>query len=130
MVSHLHNPGPGAAFGAVEDLALALDMQKQVLDQVFRLGCVSQDARGHASRQACIALKENCESFPVPHANLTKQGFVRDLCGNGGLVSVDTAMIEVSSALEANPQGMLKEVLLLMPRFKRLERPDPEAADI
>jgi transcriptional regulator with XRE-family HTH domain len=41
-----------------------------------------------------------------------------------------TAMIEISSALEENPQDILKEVLLLMLRFKRLETPDPEAADI
>jgi hypothetical protein len=39
-------------------------------------------------------------------------------------------MIEISSALEENPQDILKEVLLLMPRFKRLEKPDGEAADI
>jgi transcriptional regulator with XRE-family HTH domain len=41
-----------------------------------------------------------------------------------------TAMIEISSALEKDPQVVLREVLLLMSRFKRLERPDPEAADI
>jgi transcriptional regulator with XRE-family HTH domain len=41
-----------------------------------------------------------------------------------------TAMIQISSALERDPQDILKEVLLLMPRFKRLERPDAETADI
>lgn len=41
-----------------------------------------------------------------------------------------TAVVEISTALEADPQEILKQVLLLMPRFKRLERPDPEAADI
>jgi transcriptional regulator with XRE-family HTH domain len=41
-----------------------------------------------------------------------------------------TAMIEISAALEENPQAVLKEVLILMPRFKRLEMPDPEAADV
>jgi transcriptional regulator with XRE-family HTH domain len=41
-----------------------------------------------------------------------------------------TAVIEISAALEADPQDILKQVLLLMPRFKRLERPDPGAADI
>jgi transcriptional regulator with XRE-family HTH domain len=41
-----------------------------------------------------------------------------------------TAVIEISSALEENPQDILRDVLLLLPRFKRLERPDPTAADI
>lgn len=41
-----------------------------------------------------------------------------------------TAMIEISSALERDPQDILKDVLLLMPHFKRLERSDPVAADI
>lgn len=41
-----------------------------------------------------------------------------------------TAVIEISSALEADPRDILKQVLQLMPRFKRLERPDSEAADI
>ena len=41
-----------------------------------------------------------------------------------------TAMIEISAALQVDPRDLLGEVLELMPRFKRLERPDPEAADI
>lgn len=42
-----------------------------------------------------------------------------------------TAMIEISSkGLEQDPIGMLRRVLDLMPRFKRLERPEPEAADM
>ena len=42
-----------------------------------------------------------------------------------------TAMIEISSkGLEQSPIGILGRVLDLMPRFKRLERPDPEAADM
>jgi len=41
-----------------------------------------------------------------------------------------TAAIEISIALEANPREVVTKTLLLMPRFKRLERPDPEAADI
>jgi transcriptional regulator with XRE-family HTH domain len=41
-----------------------------------------------------------------------------------------TAVIEISSALQADPRDVLSRVLQLMPRFKRLERPDPEAADM
>jgi transcriptional regulator with XRE-family HTH domain len=42
-----------------------------------------------------------------------------------------TAMIEISSsALERDPMEMLARVIELMPRFKRLEKPDPEAADM
>lgn len=42
-----------------------------------------------------------------------------------------TAMIEISSsALEQDPMHMLSRIIELIPRFKRLERPDPEAADI
>jgi transcriptional regulator with XRE-family HTH domain len=41
-----------------------------------------------------------------------------------------TAAIEVASALQIDPKDLLGQVLQLMPRFKRLERPDPEAADI
>ncbi len=40
-----------------------------------------------------------------------------------------TAVIEISAALEADPKDVLSEVLQLMPRFKRLERPDSGAAD-
>lgn len=40
-----------------------------------------------------------------------------------------TAVIEISAALEADPKDVLREVLQLMPRFKRLEKPDSEAAD-
>ena len=41
-----------------------------------------------------------------------------------------TAAIEISNALEADPREILNKTLLLMPRFKRLERRDPEAADM
>jgi len=41
-----------------------------------------------------------------------------------------TAMIEISGALQLDPRDTLSLVLDLMPRFKRLERRDPEAADI
>jgi transcriptional regulator with XRE-family HTH domain len=41
-----------------------------------------------------------------------------------------TAVIEIAAVLEMDPQEILTQVLLLMPRFKRLERPDPEAADV
>jgi len=41
-----------------------------------------------------------------------------------------TAMIEISGALKLDPRDTLGRVLDLMPRFKRLERRDPEAADI
>lgn len=41
-----------------------------------------------------------------------------------------TAVIEISSALGLDPRDTLGRVLELMPRFKRLERPDPEVADI
>jgi transcriptional regulator with XRE-family HTH domain len=40
-----------------------------------------------------------------------------------------TAMIEISGALDSDPNDFLTDVLKLMPRFKHLERPDPEAAD-
>lgn len=41
-----------------------------------------------------------------------------------------TAVIEISAALSVDPRDLLSQVLQLMPRFKRLERPDPEAADL
>lgn len=41
-----------------------------------------------------------------------------------------TAAIMVSIALEADPTDVLSRVLSLVPRFKRLEGKDPEAADI
>jgi transcriptional regulator with XRE-family HTH domain len=41
-----------------------------------------------------------------------------------------TAAIEISIALEADPRDVLNKTLLLMPRFKRLERREPEAADM
>jgi transcriptional regulator with XRE-family HTH domain len=41
-----------------------------------------------------------------------------------------TAAIQISAALQADPRDVMSRVLQLMPRFKRLERPDPEAADM
>jgi transcriptional regulator with XRE-family HTH domain len=41
-----------------------------------------------------------------------------------------TAAIEISNALEADPRDVLSKTLMLMPRFKRLERREPEAADV
>ena len=41
-----------------------------------------------------------------------------------------TAAIEISGALQMDSRDILGRVLDLMPRFKRLERPDPEAADM
>jgi transcriptional regulator with XRE-family HTH domain len=41
-----------------------------------------------------------------------------------------TAVIEISAALQLDPRDLLGQVLQLMSRFKRLERPDPEAADM
>jgi transcriptional regulator with XRE-family HTH domain len=41
-----------------------------------------------------------------------------------------TAVIEISGALQLDPRDTLSRVLNLMPRFKRLERADPEAADM
>ncbi len=41
-----------------------------------------------------------------------------------------TAMIEISGALQLDPRDTLSRVLDLMPRFKRLEKAAPEAADI
>jgi len=41
-----------------------------------------------------------------------------------------TAVIEISTALKVDPRDLLSQVIQLMPRFKRLERLDPEAADI
>jgi transcriptional regulator with XRE-family HTH domain len=41
-----------------------------------------------------------------------------------------TAVIEIAAALQLDAKDLLGEVLQLMPRFKRLEKPDPEAADM
>jgi transcriptional regulator with XRE-family HTH domain len=41
-----------------------------------------------------------------------------------------TAAIMISIALKEDPTVILGQVLSLMPRFKRLETKDPEAADI
>lgn len=41
-----------------------------------------------------------------------------------------TAAIEISNALETDPRDVLNKTLLLIPRFKRLERREPESADM
>jgi transcriptional regulator with XRE-family HTH domain len=40
-----------------------------------------------------------------------------------------TAMIEISKALQLEPELTLRRVLELMPRFRHLERADAESAD-
>jgi hypothetical protein len=75
----LDDPGSRTAFRAVKDSAFPLDIEKQVLDKVFCLGCISQDAQGHASGQPRITFEESGQSFPVSNANLGDKGFVRNL---------------------------------------------------
>src|SRR5580700_1364041 len=89
MVRHLDDPGPRRAFGAVEDPTLPLDIEKQVLDEVFCLGCIPHDAPGHASRQPRIALKERGQGLAIASANLIQQRLVGNFYGSKSLVSDD-----------------------------------------
>lgn len=41
-----------------------------------------------------------------------------------------TALIEISAAIELDPRDTVSRILDLMPRFKRLKRPDSEGADV
>jgi hypothetical protein len=79
VICHLDNPGPGRALSAVEDPTFLLDIEKQVLDQVFCFGCISQNADGHAPRQTRITFEESGQSFPVSDANLIQQRFIGDV---------------------------------------------------
>jgi hypothetical protein len=89
VVSHLDNPGPGGAFRSVKDSAFSLDIEKQVLDEIFCLGSVPQDADSHASNQPRITFEESGQSFPVSCANLTDQRFIGDIWDIGQIALSD-----------------------------------------
>jgi hypothetical protein len=60
MVGHLKDPKPRWAPGSVKGSALAMDQEKDVLQQVIRFGGVSQDSVRHGTYDAGIPAKKYC----------------------------------------------------------------------
>jgi hypothetical protein len=58
VVSHLHDPGAGGTFRAVEDGALPLNKNEHVLNEIFRFCGISQDTNGNAADDSLVSLKE------------------------------------------------------------------------
>jgi DNA-binding XRE family transcriptional regulator len=83
-VRDLEDPEPCGSFRAIECLAVTMNQQKDILDQVFCLRDVPEDPEGYGSDQASIASEKSCQSFSAALANLEHQDFV----GNVGLDDV------------------------------------------
>lgn len=58
LVSHVDDPGACRAFCTVEDGALALDEEEEILDEIVGLGCVPEDAVGNAANDPDISLEQ------------------------------------------------------------------------
>ena len=58
VVSHLDNPGAGSTLRSVEDAALPLNEDEQVLNEIFRLRGIPQDTDGDATDDSLVSLKE------------------------------------------------------------------------
>jgi len=60
-----------------------MDQQKDVLKQVVRLGCISEDSVGYSADNSCIAAKQGCKRVEIALANIKHQVVVRELAGCG-----------------------------------------------
>src|SRR5258708_39510915 len=77
VVSHLDNPGAGSTLRSVEDAALPLNEDEQVLNEIFRLRGIPQDTDGDATDDSLISFKEKAQSFLVAVEKPCQQVFVR-----------------------------------------------------
>jgi hypothetical protein len=76
VIGHLKDPEPRRASGSVEHPALAMDQEKDVLEQVVGLGCIPQNPISHSADDASVAAKKICQCFPAPAADLGNKGFI------------------------------------------------------
>ena len=73
--------------------------------------------------------RQNLKQYEVASASGYSEKYIGQLERRVNTPSL-TAAIEIASGLHIDPRDLMDRVLQLMPRFKRLERPDPEAADM
>src|SRR6267378_2568972 len=76
LIGHVHNPRTRRAFRTVEDRALLLDKEKEVLDEIVCLRSVSEDPGRYAAHNSRIALEEKSECFLIALCNKCQQVFV------------------------------------------------------
>jgi hypothetical protein len=57
-----------------------MDIEEDVLNEVFGLCVVSQDAPAYAVNQACVATEEDRQCLTVTGTDLPNEGFIGNLC--------------------------------------------------
>ena len=72
VVGHLEDPESGRPTGGIEQAALALDQEKDVLKQVVGLAGVSQDPVRHTTYNTGVTTEEQAECFPASITDLAE----------------------------------------------------------
>jgi hypothetical protein len=78
-IGHLKNPEPGWTLGIVKGPTEPVNQQEDVLKQVVRFGCVSENTVGYSTDHACVATKEQSEGIPIATADTGQKRLVRSL---------------------------------------------------
>src|SRR5882762_6885746 len=79
MVGHLHDPGAHCSPGRIEDGAVAMDVEKYILEQIVSFGIVAQNAHRNSPYETSVATEQDGQRFPAAFTNPDHQRFVRDL---------------------------------------------------
>ena len=77
-IGDLHNPRTGRALRAVEERAFAVNVEKYLLDKIFRFGFVPDNPLTHTSHEAGVASKKKRQRISVASLNTPDQRIVRN----------------------------------------------------
>src|SRR5580693_977404 len=78
-VGHLNDPRGCRTFGRIEDARFLEEKEKELLNKVFGLGFVSQDASGDVEDGPSVPLKQDGQRFFASLPYLHQKVFVRAL---------------------------------------------------
>jgi hypothetical protein len=81
LVGHLHNPRAKRRLAGIKDRELPMYKQENVLQEVVRLGSISQDAEPNSSYQSRITAKQDGQRVPVFVYDTSHQAFIREFLG-------------------------------------------------
>jgi len=76
VVSHLDNPRAGGTLRAVEDAALPLDEDEQVLDEIVSFRGISEDADSNTASDSYVSLEEDPQSLRITLQDADQQVFI------------------------------------------------------
>jgi hypothetical protein len=76
----MEKPGLDRPSSRIVQASLSMDVEEKVLDEVFRLRVVSEDAPAYAMNQACVAAEEDRQCLTVASTDLPNERVIRNLC--------------------------------------------------